>query len=419
MADAASLAPITCLLTIHGIGFQQFPDDDAGVAGYADGLHRALHDQASLTTLLSDDPERSRGRKAAGDQGPVYVQSSWPPDGVRSTEKGLERLGRLLDREARTLQSPLPDLVEPGKTIAHVALVYTPLEETGPDPIATLELTVRGLFSAAHYATLTGGLTMLGRDVKAILHPPAVPPSTPASSANIPRSDLPHREGLLRRLVDHVHGGPAAPGDAGALAVLHSVEDDVAGYFARNVLRERERDFVRQVLLRLQLRGDVGRVVVNSHSQGTVVAFDTLRTLTVPALALVSDWLTLGSPLRKYAEILDWGTDVGAIIQVPHWTNLWDPLDPVADPLRPPAGWRRGDPLPTPGPSGLFQDVDPDTGVAAAHDVKDGQVDNVGNTSSPGLRAHDYWGNVREVVPEIARRLAGQPVQFVDRDGHG
>ena len=179
MADAASLAPITCLLTIHGIGFQQFPDDDAGVAGYADELHRALRDQASPAPPCSATTPSAPGvGRPPVTRAPSMCRAAGLPNRCEQ-EKGLERLGRLLDREARTLQSPLPDLVEPGKTIAHVALVYTPLEETGPDPIATLELTVRGLFSAAHYATLTGGLTMLGRDVKAILHPPAGPPVLP------------------------------------------------------------------------------------------------------------------------------------------------------------------------------------------------------------------------------------------------
>jgi hypothetical protein len=392
---------ITCLVTIHGIGFQQRPDDKAGVAGYADGLHQRLH--SLLGDALSDDPHRARSNP--GENGPVCVQSSWPPEsaptGVRSIELGLRRLGHRADPRSVGLDLTGADLVQPGKRIAHVALVYTPSEETAPDPGSLLETNVRGIVSLEHYTTLRHGLRMLGADVAAILHPPKL--SSAPASENVPRLDSWHRDGLVRRLLNHVHQLPDAA--AGPADVLRTVEDDVAAYVTRNMLRDRVRDFVREALIRLHDRGDVARVVVNAHSQGTVVAFDVLRTLPYQAVDLVTDLLTLGSPLRKYALLLDWGRDTGRIGAVPHWTNMWDELDPVADPLSPAPPWRRGDPDPEKAPPGLFVDVDPESGISMPHDLLDVRVDNVHRVSAGGLRAHDYWSNLDEVVRPLANRL--------------
>jgi hypothetical protein len=391
---------ITCLVTIHGIGFQQQPDDDAGLAGYADGLHQRLH--RLLGDALSDDPHRTRS--TPGEHGAVYVQSSWPPEsapaGVRSIELGLRRLGHRADPRSSGLDLTGADLVQPGKHIAHVALIYTPSEETVPDPGSLLEMNVRGLLSLEHYTTLRHAVHTLGADLAAIHHPPQVA-ALPAKES-VPRLDTRHREGLVRRLLHHAHQLPDAA--AGPADVLRTVEEDVAAYVARNVLRDRVRDFVREALIRLQNRGDVTRVVVNSHSQGTVLAFDVLRTLPYQVVDLVSDLLTLGSPLRKYALLLDWGRDTGRIVAIPRWTNMWDELDPVADPLSPAPPWRWGDPGPERAPRGLFVDVDPESGVSAPHDLVDVRVDNV-HRSAGGLRAHDYWSNVDEVVRPLAERL--------------
>jgi pimeloyl-ACP methyl ester carboxylesterase len=208
---------------------------------------------------------------------------------------------------------------------------------------------------------------------------------------------------LIRRLLNHVH--QVSDAAAGPVDVLRTVEDDVAAYMTRNVLRERVRDFVGEALIRLRDRGDVVSVVVNSHSQGTVVAFDVLRTLPYEVVALVADLVTLGSPLRKYALALDWGRDCGRIVAIPRWTNMWDPLDPVADPLRPAPPWRRGDPDPDGAAPGLFVDVDPESGAASPHELVDVAVDNVHKVTGGGLRAHDYWSNVEDVVQPLADRL--------------
>ncbi|MGH7686576.1 MAG: hypothetical protein ACREN2_07155 [Candidatus Dormibacteria bacterium] len=396
---------IICLLTIHGIGFQQAPDDKAGIDGYADPLHAHLKDE--LGADLSDDPHR--------DHGAIYVQSSWPTKdnpAVRSVEDGLSRLGSRPDPTSTTVLRD-EQLVHDGKRIAHVALVYTPAEETGPDPLATFETALTGLFSFEHYISVRHAVGMLGSDVWAIVHPPKG--GSPEQPGNVPRADPVHGPGHVQRLIRHLHPAATPKDAAGAYTVLRTVEDDVAGYVARNLLRERVREFVSEAMLRLTQRGDVSAIVVNSHSQGTVVAFDTLRTAPYEVIGMVPSWFTMGCPLRKYADTLSWGTDVGRIASmkpwtgptgpVPSWTNVWDRLDPVADPLTPGMGWKRGQAMPTSAGESLFDDVPLDTGIASPHAIDDVLVNNVENVVEPGLRAHDYWNNTKEVVPRLADRL--------------
>ena len=75
------------------------------------------------------------------------------------------------------------------------------------------------------------------------------------------------------------------------------------------------------------------------------------------------------------------------------WTNFWDPLDPVADPLAPPPSWKRGQPSPHGGGPGLFVVHDPDTGAESPLAVTDVEVNNVKDSKGGGLRAHNYWDN--------------------------
>ena len=67
---------------------------------------------------------------------------------------------------------------------------------------------------------------------------------------------------------------PATDPLGGVTAVLGYLDDDVALYVCRNDLRERVRSFVHDALLRLCCRDDVEAVVVNGHSNGTVIAAD-------------------------------------------------------------------------------------------------------------------------------------------------
>jgi len=75
-----AVTPKLCVLTVHGIGFQQPPV--RGLPGYADVLHRSLG--ADLGDLLGNDPHREPGVN-----GPVYVMSARP--GTREREWGLKR----------------------------------------------------------------------------------------------------------------------------------------------------------------------------------------------------------------------------------------------------------------------------------------------------------------------------------------
>jgi hypothetical protein len=60
------------------------------------------------------------------------------------------------------------------------------------------------------------------------------------------------------------------------LRTLHALGADVAAYVARNDLRERVRGFVELALLKLLDRPDIGALVINAHSQGTIICWDVL-----------------------------------------------------------------------------------------------------------------------------------------------
>src|SRR5207247_1188236 len=91
-------------------------------------------------------------------------------------------------------------------------------------------------------------------------------------------------------------------------------------------------------------------------------------------------WLvTSGSPLRKYADLFYWGTDVGSIARVDGWTNFWDRADPVADPLGP-LRWDPGrDQTPAAEGPSLFHSFDADSAQDTPYAVDDLPVDNVQN----------------------------------------
>jgi len=387
------------LLTIHGIGFEQAPSGLATSDGYADALHEGL--RAHLGAKLGDDPNRV----AAGGGGPVYAQSNYPPLS-HATEPGLARLGRWTASGAVDITGV--SLATDGADFAHVALVYSGLEEQHGDIGALHEMAVLGMPSLPSYATLTGLAVMVAKDLEALRQHPAS--SGPAGPSLQPRADtVPHR-GLMDRLL-HRQATPAATTGtaptasassgasstsdpmAGALSVLHTVEDDVAAYVARNEHRERVRMFIRDAASRLLARPDVDGIIVNGHSNGTVMGFDLVSALSPPSAEGVRWLITSGCPLRKYSDTLDWGRDAGNIrLMRGDWTNFWDPLDPVADPLAPPATWKRGQAIPTDGP-GMFVVHDPDTGLESPMAVTDIQVDNVRDSKGGGLRAHNYWDN--------------------------
>ncbi len=196
------------------------------------------------------------------------------------------------------------------------------------------------------------------------------------------------------------------------VATIRHLQNDVCAYVCRNDLRTRVRGFVAEALFRLLAREDVAAVIINAHSQGTVLAFDVVRGLPPIAAAKVRGFYTAGSPLRKYVDLFGWGNDAGILVGVP-WFNFWDAADPVADPLLQPASWKAGmrvrdvSVAPT-----LFQFRDPGGGTPSDIRIVDSPVDNLVNSGGGGLRAHNYWDNKIQFVDPLAtalRTLVGAP----------
>jgi hypothetical protein len=365
-------------VTVHGIGFQQPPED--GLPGYADDLHAHLSEQLGAS-VLGDDP--LRGRSRAGENGAIYVQSSWPPE-TDAAEPGLARLGRWSTdpREVDGSTAPLSDGAHP---VAHVALVYSHLEGRGAAILPTLQTALAATAAAGRYTSLAGIARSLVLDI-----PPMLTNSkhdAAAAGASL-----------------HVRTDRSSRNPSGLLATLRQLENDVAVYVSHNDLRERVRGFVREALLRLCYRTDIGGIVVNSHSNGTVVAFDVLRELPPSAIGKIRALVTAGSPLRKYTRLLDWGDDVGRVHDIPIWRNFWDRHDPVADPLEPGSGWRPGA-RPHHTSPGLYRWVNPDSGESVPAGVIDVELDNLRHSAGGGLQAHNYWDNRRAFTPELARLL--------------
>jgi hypothetical protein len=381
------------LVTIHGIGFQQAPRQ--GGPGYADDLHAAL---ALQLPGLSDDPQRQPWQTAPSV--PIYVQSRFPAaDGTR--EQGLARLGRWTDADRTSIDATSALLVTGDSTVAHVALVYSEIEDLGPQPEATAETLLKGLLEHGHYGSVLSTLRTVLIDAKTAWLPPEHDPAKPGGSSLRPRADTGDAH-LFPRLWPH-HDNPSEP--MGILGTIRQVEDDVCGYVCRNDLRERVRSFVRDALLRLIARDDVGSLVLNTHSNGTVIGFDVLRDMPVRSVAKVRTLITAGSPLRKYAELFSWGHEVGSVSAVGQWRNYFDPQDPVADPLAHPIGWTQGQPFDL---AKLAQFVawPPDATTPLAVPIDDLQVDNVHHSSGGGLQAHDYWDNSVDFIPELVKTLS-------------
>lgn len=381
-----------CLLTVHGIGFQQPPTGER--AGYADALHTNL--RAKLDDLLADDPELP--------EHPLYVFSqAADPD-----RNNLERLSEA---------APLG----PTGTVVHVALVYSPLEELAPRAGSVADVLVRAGLAHSNYVSTVGALRLVLSDAWAALHEHG---RVESSSSLRPRSDqaiVAHHRGLTEVLHKRPDAGTSEPG---ALGILRALEDDMATYVARNDLRERVRGFVQEALVRVLAREDIDTVVLNTHSQGTMIGWDVLARL--PFARLRDDrggqseklhaFVTAGSPIRKYVDMFAWGGRVGQMADLlvrPDfvWHNYWDKHDPVADPLDPGRPWKPSEAPPEDGcPSdedSLLVRIDPSDGSAHHVHVEDHQVDNVANSSGGGLQAHDYWNNNTQFVAPLSSLLEG------------
>ena len=420
---------VVCIVTVHGIGFEQPPDDPTDLPGYADQLHAHLHayfaDRYPTAAVLGDDPNRPRS--TPGEHGPVYVQSLWQASDADhpSRERGLSRLGTWVAENRIDHADPKTALVVGNAAVAHVALVYSNLErpyvqDPGPHVGATMETAAKAAVSLGHYASVAGLVRMLFDDARALLH--HAPPGEPPSSLH-PRTDLPHRPA-------HPHLFPRAQAGGGFLDSVRALEDDVATYVCRNELRERVRSFVREALLRLCCRDDVSAIIVNAHSQGTVVAYDVVRELPRGAAERIAGIVTAGSPLRKYVDFFAWGTEAGSVSRIGPWAalpadrtpgpwvNFYDDDDPVADPLAPDWQWHRGtDADPYPDRRGLFVRNDPETGDTYRLPVMDVMVDNVNKSAGGGLRAHNYWDNVSEVIGPLGEFVRGIAIEATQTAG--
>ncbi len=384
-------SPITCLVTLHGIGFEQPPQPGVRNSGYADLLHEHL--SACLGALLSDDPHRARERP--GENGVIYVESRWQIAGIASREEGLKRLGSW-SQDRQHIESKDAPLIANDERVSHIALVYSNLEPNEPEVGAALLASAMSLFSASHYAHALGLLHMALSDIQAVVGQHAPTDQQPASSR--PRADLSHRASR--------HQGqqkqPASSPPSGLMTLLRNLEDDVACYVCHNEERERVRSFVFEALLRLASRDDVGAIILNTHSNGTVVALDVIRQLPPAAAAKIKAFITAGSPLRKYVDLFQWGQQIESFNPIKPWYNFWDECDPVADPLEPPLTWRRGDELVSPYDPKLFSLIDPDSGTSTNIEVTDIKVDNVHKSRGGGLQAHNYWDNEVQFVKQLA-----------------
>lgn len=338
-------------------------------------LHQHLRERLPAA-VLGDDPKQPGY--------PVYIVGS------SGSHAGLDRL-----------QGPLS---QGGAPVAHIALVYSELEETGFDlrsALAALGQTLRHLF---RYVGLLGLVAMGIRDLVAMLKRRVPAKDATWLSLRVRREKL--RVGATGRVVPLRWRAGRDPA-SGLLVVLKQLADDVCGYVRRARMRGQIQEFVTGAILRLANRPDVAAIVINSHSQGTVVAFEVLHALPPAAAQKIRWFITAGSPLRKYVDFFSWTRDIGAL-RAP-WTNFWDPRDPVADPLAPAAAWRAGSDSSTrAGEAGLYAAEAGERRVT----LVDWKVDNVNNSPPGAVGAHNYWDNREDFVKPVAQiveRLARTP----------
>ncbi len=393
-----------CVVTLHGIGFEQAPQTDKdGVvlkAGYADSLH--MHLSKCLGSMLSDDPNRRRAKDEPGVNGAIYVQSCWAENGgTPSHEVGMKRLGVWSDDMTCIIRDDVSHLISDedyasGKRVSHVALVYSNLEKPVNETGATLITLERSFFAVDRYGTPLNVLKMVKDDILAVFRERSQEPAQSQSTGSLqPRNDM-----------DSKHKAKAVSADtapaSGLLDTLEYLKDDVACYVCNNDERERVRSVVREALMRLAYRDDVDEIVLNTHSNGTVIAFDVLRHLPQEAAKKIKVLVTAGSPLRKYVDLFNWGTEVQCLYPFQPWYNFWDPFDPVADRLDQPASWHLGDDVVS-SDKKLFSRIELNYEQASYLKVYDIQVSNIENSDGGGLQAHNYWDNVPQFVQALAR----------------
>jgi hypothetical protein len=411
-------APVICLVTIHGVGFEQSPtlDQDGKYTitpGYADPLHEYLSEYLD-ERWLSDDPLRCHRKR--GEAGPIYVSSVWPPN-THKREDGLKRLGTWDQTHFRDVDGSNAPLTDGKGRISHIALVYSELEGHGALPGAAIDVLGTSLMHLPHYANVTETVRMAFADTQPLwdqlLH---LWNQKTQGNANQPDHTAPTPSLNVRKELKK-QASPNGDGQQNPLSdmitVLRQLENDVAAYVCHNELRERVRNFVLDAFMRLAGRDDVEGIIINSHSNGTIVALDILRDLPPFAARKVLGLITAGSPLRKYTDFFTWGENMSTIPKIEQWVNFLDPRDPVADPLAFDSLWKRGMPEPA-HPTGLYKALDPVSGQISPMTIDDREVDNLKNSSGGGLQAHNYWDNKAQFVQPVStilKELAGTKVR--------
>ena len=180
---------------------------------------------------------------------------------------------------------------------------------------------------------------------------------------------------------DPSRGGPAAFGlpdprtiilnlRSGAVSAADQA-NDVAGYVSQNGLRTQILHRLSAKLYEMHDRFPNAALILGSHSQGTMVAYDVLRQVG-SRLPRLRTWITMGSPLAWYVNCARWGQEQLDVPSALTWLNFYDDQDLVGKALAPLVNW----PAPQP------DDID---------------VDNAGQ----GLHPHDHWHN-----PVVVQRYA-------------
>jgi hypothetical protein len=166
---------------------------------------------------------------------------------------------------------------------------------------------------------------------------------------------------------------------SGRIITAADLAHDVANYVSNNGVRLAIQQRLSDKLFAVQEQFPEATVILGSHSQGTIIAYDVLR-LNGAQLPSVETWVTMGCPLAWYLTFGRWGDERLGIQPPTVWPNLYDPYDIVGRQLAGLLPWDA--PLP--------QDIN---------------VDNRGQ----GLDAHDHWSNpvvVDYYFQLIAERLS-------------
>jgi hypothetical protein len=378
------------------VGFQQPPED--GVPGYADDLHTFLCNELNIdgNVLLSDDPDRRKHQE--GESVPIYVHSVWPPNSL-NIEDGLKRLGSWDDRH-RTIDFKDTPLVKGDARIAHVALVYSRLEGEESEIGATAMMSGMSTVSARHYSHVTNLMDMLFMDIMR----PAVESLWTNLTKHPSQADSRPKSTLRIRQDKGYHDEPPQQ-LSGFTAILRMIENDVAAYVCHNEKRQRVRRFILDALQRLTARKDVAGIVLNTHSNGTVIGLDVVQDLPPYAAEKIRAIITAGSPIRKYIDLFEWGNRVALVPQVGRWWNFYDARDIVADPLLPDASWLRGTEPTAEQLVGIYKAFDPNKGEIVPMHIEDILVHNVPHSPPGALQWHDYWDNTIEFIPKVADLL--------------